>query len=88
MYAENAAIVGFGASGRSQGQPRTVGYNGYSGCSDTILVEGAPGDRPLVAQPELGKEVGIVGDLNRRAMTGREPLPVGGREVSVAHRGQ
>ena len=39
-----------------------------------------------MTHPQLGKEIGIGGDLNGCSAAGREPLAVGGREVSVAHR--
>jgi hypothetical protein len=41
-----------------------------------------------VAQPQLGKQIGIGADLNGYAPAGRKPLSVGGWEVSIARRSE
>src|SRR5215471_11684397 len=85
MNSKHSAIVGDGASSRSQWQPRAVGQNGEPGRADAILIEDSPGDRPLVSETEFGKQVGIVGDFNGGSTANRKPLAVGCREVSVAN---
>jgi hypothetical protein len=88
VNAVHTAIVGQGAPGRSQRQPRAIGEDGDSCPADAILVKHAPGEGALVTQPELSKQIGLGSDQDGRSAADGEPLAVGGREISIAHGNQ